>query len=209
VRLVSGETVEGQRAIDLVQQSQEKAAELQRSIYGARREGTLGADIGLGGEAAAAVAEGTEVGKARGEAKAGAPGKMALYELVKSQVGDLLNDPYLPNMLGPVASRMPNVTGDAARVQSKMDQLSGGAFLQARQLLKGGGAITDFESTKAETAFIRMNAAQNEADFRAAMQDFLAALESGLPKLDAADVPAAGGGGGELSDDDLLRKYGG
>jgi len=144
------------------------------------------------------AAEARATGTAAGEKAAGAAGKMAIYGLVKSQVEDLLNDPYLPNMLGPVASRMPNVTGDAARVQSKMDQLSGGAFLQARELLKGGGAITDFESQKAESAFIRMNAAQNEADFRAAMQDFLAALEVGLPKLDEAPGGAAPGGAKRL-----------
>ena len=133
--------------------------------------------------------------KAEAEKTAGAPQQIALYNTIEFQVNDLLNDPYLPSMLGPVQSRLPNLTGDAERVQSKMDQISGGAFLTARQLLKGGGAITDFESKKAETAFIRLNAAQNEGDFRQAMQDFLDAVKSGLPKLEGAAPAAAPAGG--------------
>jgi hypothetical protein len=140
------------------------------------------------------AAEARAIGAARGEATAAAPGELALYNTLEFQVNDLLNDPYLPNMLGPVASRTPNITADAARVQSKMDQISGGAFLQARQLLKGGGAITDFESQKAEQAFIRMNAAQKPEDYRKAMMDFLDAVRAGLPKLEGQGAPAVGGG---------------
>jgi hypothetical protein len=107
-------------------------------------------------------------------------------------------------MLGPVQGRLPNVSAEAARVQGKMNQISGGAFLQARQLLKGGGAITDFESRKAEDAFLLMNTAQNEEDFRKAMQNFLDAVRAGLPKLQTA-APAAGGVATPegLSQDDL------
>lgn len=180
---VGGETLTGQEALDYVRKSQEANAEYQRGIYSARAEG-----------------------KFQGETAAAAPGQLALYDTMEFQVNDLLNDPYLPNMLGPVASRMPNVSSDAARVQSKMDQISGGAFLQARQMLKGGGAITDFESMKAEKAFLRMNTAQNVDDFKAAMTDFLDAVKSGLPKLQDATgatgatgaVPSQG-----LSQDDL------
>lgn len=148
------------------------------------------------------VAEAKAVGAARGETAAGAGAKAQLAGQIEMQVNDLLNDPYLPNMLGPMASRLPNVSADAARVQSKMDQILGGAFLQARQLLKGGGAITDFESQKAEQAFIRMNAAQNEEDFRKAMTDFRDAVTAGLPKLDNGEAPAAAGGGNRIRYDE-------
>jgi len=122
---------------------------------------------------------------------ANAPAANAIYNALEFQVNDLLNDPYLPAMLGPVQSRLPNMSADAARVQAKMDQISGGAFLQARQMLKGGGQITNYESDRAEKAFIRMSAAQNEPDFRKAMLDFLDAVKLGLPKLEGA-APAAG-----------------
>jgi hypothetical protein len=150
------------------------------------------------------AAEARAIGAARGEATAAAPGELALFNTIEFQVNDLLNDPYLPNMLGPVQGRLPNVSAEAARVQGKMNQISGGAFLQARQLLKGGGAITDFESRKAEEAFLLMNTAQNEEDFRKAMQNFLDAVRAGLPKLQTA-APAAGGVATPegLSQDDL------
>lgn len=181
VRTVGGETLAGQAALDYVRDAQERSAEYQRSIYAARETGKL--------EAGAAAA---------------APGELALFNTLEFQVNDLLNDPYLPNMLGPVQGRLPNVSAEAARVQGKMNQLSGGAFLQARQLLKGGGAITDFESRKAEEAFLLMNTALNEEDFRKAMQNFLDAVRAGLPKLQTA-APAAGGVAPPegLSQDDL------
>jgi hypothetical protein len=189
VRTIGGEVLTGQAAQDFVAAAQENAAQIQRSIYGAR-----------------------ELGKAEGAATAAAPGEIALFNTLELQVNDLLSDPYLPNMLGPVKSRLPNVSADAVRVQSKMDQIQGGAFLQARQLLKGGGAITDFESQKAEQAFIRMNAAQEIGDFTKAMNDFLDAVRAGLPKLQGqtggAAAPTAAPDA-SMSDDDLLRMYGG
>ena len=88
-------------------------------------------------------------------------------------------------MLGPVDSLLPNVSEDAARVQGKMNQIQGGAFLQARQLLKGGGAITDYEGQKAEAAFARLAAAQNPEDYKAALDEFNYFVQQGLKKLEA------------------------
>ena len=58
VTTIGGEVLTGQAALDFVRTAQESYAANQRSIFGARREGTLGADILLGGDAAAAVKEG-------------------------------------------------------------------------------------------------------------------------------------------------------
>jgi hypothetical protein len=88
-------------------------------------------------------------------------------------------------MLGPVDSRLPNWSSDAARVQGKMDQIQGGAFLTARGLLKGGGAITDYEGKKAEEAYSRLNAAQTPEDYKAALDDFNYYVQQGLQKLQA------------------------
>jgi hypothetical protein len=131
------------------------------------------------------------IGKIEGEATGALPGATGMAALIDQQINDLKNDPYLPNMLGPIDSRMPNVSEDAARVQGRIDQLQGGAFLQARQMLKGGGAITDFEGQKAEAAFVRMNAAQSVEDFTAALDEFNSAVQDGIKKLEAQ----AGSGG--------------
>lgn len=58
VTTIGGEVLTGQAAVDFVKTAQENYTANQRSIYGARREGTLGADVELGGQAAAAIAEG-------------------------------------------------------------------------------------------------------------------------------------------------------
>ncbi|MGL4811037.1 MAG: hypothetical protein ACRCXM_04590 [Beijerinckiaceae bacterium] len=173
-------------------------------------------DIGL---KAFETAQGNALGKGAGETQADAaaalPGVSGLAGLVDDQVKSLKEDPYLGEMLGPIDSRMPNVTEDAARVQGKIDQLQGGAFLQARQLLKGGGAITDIEGQKAEAAFVRMGAAQSVEDFNAALDEFNAAVQDGVKKLEAqaAGVGAAEdakpNGASAMSDEDLLKFYGG
>ena len=55
-----GETLSGQAAMDFIRNSNESYTNQQRDIYGARREGQLGADISLGGEAARVEAEGKQ-----------------------------------------------------------------------------------------------------------------------------------------------------
>ncbi|MFG1359957.1 hypothetical protein [Xanthobacter pseudotagetidis] len=135
-----------------------------------------------------------EIGKAAGQAQAQIPIAEGLSGQIGQHIDDLANDPKLPDMLGPVASRLPNVSADAQRVQSRIDQLSGGAFLQARQQLKGGGAITDYESKRAEAAYARLNTAQSLADFNAALQDFRGAITDGLAKLKSQAALVPGGG---------------
>lgn len=127
----------------------------------------------------------TAVGEAAGAAQVALPGAADAAKAVADQVESLKNDPYLPNMLGAADSRLPNVSSDAARVQGKMDQLQGGAFLQARQLLKGGGAITDYEGQKAEAAFVRMSSAQKPEDYKDALDEFNFYVQQGIKKLEA------------------------
>lgn len=142
-------------------------------------------------------ASGTAAGTGAGTAMAALPGATQLSQNINQQIDDIKNDPYLPNMVGPVYGRLPNVTADAERVQQKIDQLKGGAFLQARQALKGGGAITDYEGKKAEEAYTRLSQAQSEADFKAALDEFNYYVQQGLAKLQsqAGQRPLYQGGG--------------
>ncbi|MET3355940.1 UNVERIFIED_ORG: hypothetical protein ABID33_003867 [Xanthobacter viscosus] len=135
-----------------------------------------------------------EVGKAAGQAQAQLPGAEGMAAQISQHIEDLAKDPKLPDMLGPMASRMPNVSADAARVQAKMDQLRGGVFLQGYGMLKGGGAITEVEGLKAEQAMARLSAAQSVDDYKAALGEFKDALTTGLAKLRAQGemVPGAG-----------------
>jgi len=152
---------------------------------------------------------GTAEGKVVGEAAGSLPGATQLATNVAKQVDDLKSDPYLPNMVGPVYGRLPNFTSDAARVQGKINQLQSGAFLQARQMLKGGGAITDYEGKKAEEAYARLNQAQNLQDFQSALDEFNYYIQQGLQKLQSqaeqhrlgsGPLPQQGGGSGGVVD---------
>jgi hypothetical protein len=117
-------------------------------------------------------------GKNAAESAAALPQVESSVQQMLASIDSLDRDPYLANMLGPVNSRLPSLTGDAARVQSKLDQITGQAFLQAYNSLRGGGQITEVEGKKATEAMGRLNTAQNEDDFRQALQEIRDVLNS-------------------------------
>lgn len=78
---------------------------------------------------------------------------------------------------------------DTTNFNKRLEQLKGGAFLQAFETLKGGGQITEVEGKKATAAITRMDTAQSEEEFVAAAREFREAVESGMKKL----APKAGG----------------
>ena len=110
-------------------------------------------------------------------------------------VDDILADPALPSMVGPIQGRLPDVSPEAQRFASRLNQLKGTAFLEAYNMLRGGGQITENEGNKAEQAMIRLNTAQSEEDFRLALQDFKDAVIMGYQKLQAraGSAPASSG----------------
>ncbi len=80
-----------------------------------------------------------------------------------------------------------------ADFMAMLDQLKGGAFLQAFQSLKGGGPITDVEGQKATEAIVRAQNSQSEEGFRKSMNEVLDVLGSAEKRLgDGAAQGAAG-----------------
>jgi hypothetical protein len=142
----------------------------------------------------AGAAEQTADGKARSEAKAALPAIQSASDQMLATIDSLANDAYLPNMLGPINSRTPNLTSDAARVQSKMDQINGQTFLQAFNALKGGGAITEIEGQKATEAMARLNTAQSVEDYQAALAELRGVVTRGIAnarsKANGSTAPA-------------------
>lgn len=128
---------------------------------------------------------GGKAGEATGTAAAALPGAQMTAQRVNEQVEALKSHSSLGRVLGPIDSRTPNLLPGSVDAQSRIDQLSGGAFLEARQALKGGGAITDFESQKAEAAYARLNQATGEEEFKAALDEFNRYVQQGLQKLQA------------------------
>ena len=113
-------------------------------------------------------------------------------------IDQILANPSLGRITGPVEGGGGNNIDDLSAMQrawygtegldaiDKTNQLQSKAWLSARQMLKGGGAITDYESKKAEAAVARLSRAKGEAEFRSALTDLRDAITSGEAKLRAA-----------------------
>lgn len=150
-------------------------------------------------------AAGTAEGKAIGEARGDLPGAIKQAETTTKKIDDLAADKTLDAALG-WTSYLPDkmVPSDVIAIRGKVDELMGGAFLEARTMLKGGGQITDYEGMRAERAYARMERAIQAGDpkvFREALTDFKQAVADGVEKLRAtARVPGAGSGNTPSSD---------
>lgn len=83
---------------------------------------------------------------------------------------------------------------DARDFMNRLDQLKGGAFLEAFNSLKGGGQITEVEGKKATEAIARMDNATSEPEFIAALNDFESVVMAGANRAKAkarGGAPAA------------------
>jgi hypothetical protein len=133
-----------------------------------------------------------EVGKAQGIATAALPAVEMTAKTTIDQIDKFMESKGFNEVFGAIDQFRPNFTmsGDGRDALARFKQLSGRAFLEGRSMLKGGGAITDFESNKAESAIARLDRSQNESDARAALEDFKSAVREGAAKLKAT-APAA------------------
>lgn len=71
---------------------------------------------------------------------------------------------------------------DTASFHARLDQLKGGAFLEAFESLKGGGQITEVEGRKATQAITRMDTATTEKEFVTAAREFQEVIRAGMDK---------------------------
>jgi hypothetical protein len=93
---------------------------------------------------------------------------------------------------------------EAANFKTLYDQITGSAFSEAFETLKGGGAITEKEGTKATAARNRMSLAQSEDEFIKAALEYREIVAKGVERAQskaaratgrmAPTAPAAGGG---------------
>jgi hypothetical protein len=128
-------------------------------------------------------------GKAVGEDLGDLPGAQKQAEVTSMKIDRLINDPNLDKAVG-WTSYAPDalVPNSVISVRGQVRELMGGAFLEARQMLKGGGQITDYEGKKAEAAYTRMETAIRSSDpndFKQALADFKQAIADGVQKLSA------------------------
>lgn len=82
---------------------------------------------------------------------------------------------YLPD------SAIPGNT-DARDALGILNQIKGGAFLEAFKALKGGGPITEIEGKKATDAIARMDRSQSRAEFDKALSDYQGIIKLGIDR---------------------------
>lgn len=127
-----------------------------------------------------------------------------------ASIDGILSDPALDTSTG-MLSVLQNIPGTPQkRFQARSKQLEGQAFLQAFESLKGGGQITEIEGAKATQAIGRLDTAQSAEDYRQALTELreVLALAAQRP-VGWVETQGPQGQPGGLSDDDLLRMYGG
>ena len=120
----------------------------------------------------------TKLAEEEAKALITAPRVVASGQQMLKALRDLKGDKALDNSVGmfSILQRMPG--SDAYRVGTRVDQLRGMAFLQIYDQLRGAGQITEVEGAKGEAAFARIKSAQNAKDFRAALDEAEAFVQS-------------------------------
>lgn len=137
-------------------------------------------------EKSSETSRGREIGKQTGQAQFQLTGKQKQVQEHLRLVDEVVNHPSLGKSIGPVDGRWPDMLTFDTGVRdfrTRVQQITGTAFLQARQDLKGGGQITDFEGQKAEQALLRAEQSVNERDFQQAMLEYKAHIERGYAIL--------------------------
>lgn len=155
----------------------------------------------LQGQIAGAKASGKELGEAGAKAKLDLPGAIDKANLASQQIDQLLTHPGFSSAVGATlkpGARFVDGTPEADFTK-RLDQVKGGAFLQAFETLKGGGQITEMEGKKATEALSRMDKAQSEKEFTAAAREFQGFIQKGVERAKgkagvAPSAPATNGG---------------
>ena len=102
----------------------------------------------------------------------------------------------------------------ASDFQERFREVTSGAFLEAFESLRGGGAITEKEGEKATAAKTRMSLAQSEKEFVTAAREYQNIIRVGigraqerLAKAQAGSASNTSGGTPAVNIDALLKKY--
>ncbi len=126
-----------------------------------------------------------KIGEQRGEGIGKAQVALGSVEnnadYVIQNVEELMQHKGKSKALGIVDANTPTIKGsDADAFEQRLAQVGGASFLAAFDALRGAGAITEVEGSKATAAKNRMLIAHTEAEFDDAAGEFLAQVRKGL-----------------------------
>lgn len=208
----TGEVLSGQAAADAVRAARDYQVSNQRNIYGARREGTLGADINLGGAAEGSKAAGKQAIEQSGQ----------MFDQLGNVKGSIANIDEAIRLIdegagtGPVMSRLPSIR--SASVQ--LDNLQGrmgldvinsttfGALSEAELRFALSTALPEnLDGPELKSWLQRKKASQERlANYLQEAATFLG--RPGNSVAEWMDLQRGRGGGGGSGVDDILSKYG-
>lgn len=132
------------------------------------------------------IAAETERAKLSAQAQADAQIDLPRIEASANQAIDVIDQliahPGLDYITGafslaPIVPGTPQAGADALA-----KQIQGKIFLEAFQMLKGGGQITEIEGAKAEAAMARLQRAQTKKEYVSALEDLKAVLKGGIDR---------------------------
>lgn len=139
--------------------------------------------------------------KTAGAARAALPGAEQMMEITNKAVQEVRNNAKGMNewfgQIGPRGVYV-NPGSEMGKFQAAAAPTNAQAFMQARNMLKGGGQITDYEGRRAEDAISRMQAAIDKGDqdqYLRALADFEQAVAEGYQKLVATAQGGYSAGG--------------
>ena len=138
------------------------------------------------GNTQATIQDITTRGKAQTEAALNLPDAISRAERSIETIDALMAHPgfkkrYGIESLGGLMPALPG--GQGAGAQAYIDQLTGAAFLEAFETLKGGGQITEMEGKKATAAITRLQDQRiSPAEAEKAMQELREVARTGLLK---------------------------
>lgn len=128
---------------------------------------------------------GTALGTSQGQGAAAAQGDISNAETALNILDQIETSPELPWATGRSAAmgmNNPIVAPGRFGFQNLVDQAKSGAFLSAIQQMRGMGALSNAEGQVATAAITRMDTALSEADFRKALADYRAVIQTGLDR---------------------------
>ena len=159
-------------------------------------------------EAIAMRAKMTELGKAEAKFEANAPQAITTAKTALTKIDEMLAHPGLAPAVGAGGLSTLGIPGiaqfipgsEAASFKARLDEILGGAFMEAFETLKGGGQITEKEGEKATAAITRLSTMQSEKEFRQAAKDFQEVINARI-KRSEAKLAKSGGAAASASPD--------
>jgi hypothetical protein len=149
----------------------------------ARPLSTLDSEVDAKRRLAAAQAAGSAAGEATAKAEFDLPRVKQNVQQSIDTIDKLMSHPGLSYITG-LSSKVPVIPGTSqAAADALAKQVEGQTFLQAFNTLKGAGAITEAEGTKATGAIGRLQRSQGTADYKDALKDLRKVLSDGLERM--------------------------